>query len=81
MTMPQDQLFEFALSLPQSERADLAFQLLQSLDPEGEEVTSAAFGAELQERVEAHRRGELRSFSLEESRVILRERLSQERTP
>lgn len=81
MSMPQNQLFEFALSLPQAERADLAWQLLQSLDPPGEEVTPAEFGAELQERVEAHRRGELPSFSLDESRATIRERLSQERAP
>jgi putative addiction module component (TIGR02574 family) len=79
MTMPQDQLFASALSLPQSERADLAFQLLQSLVPPGDEVTSEEFGAELYERIEAHRRGELRSFSLEETRAIVQERLLQER--
>lgn len=78
MSMSQDQLFESALSLPQAERADLAFQLLQSLAPPGEEVASAEFGAELHERIEAHRRGELQSFSLDEARAIVQQRLSQE---
>ena len=71
MSMPQDQLFESALSLPQVERADLAFQRLQSLDPPGNEITSEEFSAELHERIEAHRRGELLDFSLEETRAIV----------
>jgi putative addiction module component (TIGR02574 family) len=65
--------------LPQSERADLAFQLLQSLTPPGEEISSEEFGAELHERVEAHRHGKLQSFSLDETRAIVQQRLSQER--
>ena len=81
MSMSQDQLFESALSLPQAERADLAFQLLQSITPPGEEVTSDQFGAELHQRIEAHRRGDLPSFSLEETRAIVRDRLSRERAP
>jgi putative addiction module component (TIGR02574 family) len=79
MSMPQGQLFESALSLPQAERADLAFRLLQSLDPSEDEVASDEFGAELYRRIEAHRRGELGGFSLEEARAIVQERLSQER--
>jgi len=79
MSMSQDQLFESVLSLPRSVRADLAFELLQSLEPPGEEIASQEFGSELHERVAAHRRGELQSFSLEETREIVRQRLSQER--
>jgi putative addiction module component (TIGR02574 family) len=73
MSIPQNQLFDFALSLPQAERADLAFQLLQSLTPPGEEVTAQEFGAELQERIAAYRRGEVPSFSLEETRRLIRQ--------
>jgi putative addiction module component (TIGR02574 family) len=76
MSIPQDQLFDFALSLPHAERADLAFQLLQSLTPPGDEITSEEFGAELRERIEAHRRGDLPSFSLEESRAIVQQRVT-----
>jgi putative addiction module component (TIGR02574 family) len=75
MSIPQDQLFDTALSLPQPERADLAFQLLQSLAPPGDEVTSDEFGAELHERIAAFRRGDLASFSLEETRQVIRQRL------
>jgi putative addiction module component (TIGR02574 family) len=77
MSPSQDQLFETALSLPQFERADLAFQLLQSLDPPGEELTTEEFGTELRERVEAYRRGEIDSTSLEETRTIIQQRLAE----
>jgi putative addiction module component (TIGR02574 family) len=79
MSTSHDQLFESALSLPQAQRADLAFQLLQSLGPPGEEVTTDEFGAKLDRRIQAHRRGELPSFDAEESRAIIRDRLAQER--
>lgn len=78
--MPQDQLFETALSLPQSERADLAFQLLQSLHPPGEEVGPDTFGAELRERVAGYRRGEIGSSTLDEARAIVQQRLSEGQT-
>jgi putative addiction module component (TIGR02574 family) len=79
MSFSQDQLFDSALSLPQEERADLAFQLLQSLTPPGEEVTSEQFGAELHERIADLRRGDLPSFGLEETRQIIRQRLQERR--
>jgi putative addiction module component (TIGR02574 family) len=78
MTLSQNPLFESALSLPQAERADLAFQLLQSLTPPGDEVSADEFGEELRQRVEAHRRGELQSFSLDETRQIIKDRLAQD---
>jgi putative addiction module component (TIGR02574 family) len=79
MSLSQNSVFESALSLPQPERADLAFQLLQSLSPPGDEISTEEFGAQLRQRVEAHRRGELQTFSLEETRQIIQERLSQDR--
>jgi putative addiction module component (TIGR02574 family) len=78
MSLSENQLFETALSLPQAERADLAFQLLQSLTPPGDEISSAELGAEIQNRIAAHRRGELDSFSLEKTPAIIRQRLSQD---
>jgi hypothetical protein len=77
MSMPQEQVFENALSLPQSQRADLAFQLLLSLEPPGELVDTEKFGAMLHERVESHRRGEMGSLSLDEARAVIRQRLSE----
>ena len=77
MSMSQDQVFETALSLPESQRADLAFQLLQSLEPPGEAVTADEFALELHARIESHRNGTMGSSSLEEARAIIRERLSE----
>jgi Putative addiction module component len=79
MSTSSNHLFDAALSLPQSERADLAFLLLQSLTPPGREVTADEFGTELHQRIDAKRHGELPSFTLEETRAIVQERLAQER--
>ena len=77
MSTSQNQFFESALALPQLERAELAFQLLQSLDLPGKEITAERFGGELRERIEAYRRGELGSSSLEETRAIVLQRLAE----
>jgi putative addiction module component (TIGR02574 family) len=79
MSASPNPLFDSALSLPQAERADLAFQLLQSLVPPGDEISEAELAAELQRRVAAHRRGEMVSYSLEETRNIVQDRLARER--
>ena len=75
MSLPLNPLFESALSLPQAERADLAFQLLQTLAPSGDEISAAEFGAELHGRIEAHRRGELPSYDLNEARKFIEQRI------
>jgi putative addiction module component (TIGR02574 family) len=79
MAMSSNPVFESALSLPQAERADLAFQLLQTLTPPGTEIAADQFAAELYERLAAHRRGDSLSYSLDETRAIIKERLAQER--
>lgn len=79
MSTSQNPLFESALSLPQAERADLAFQLLQTLAPPGEEISSDEFAAELRGRVDAHRHGELVSHDLDEARAIISKRLAESR--
>jgi len=71
MSSAPDPFLETALALPQSQRADLAFQLLQSLDPPGEEISAEQFSASLHERVESSRvessrSGNLKSHSLHE---------------
>jgi putative addiction module component (TIGR02574 family) len=76
MSTTHDSFFETALSLPTSDRANLAFRLLQSLELPGEEVSSDEFGQELRSRVEAYRRGEMPSYSLEEVREMMRQQLS-----
>jgi len=79
MSHSSDPIFETVLALPLPQRAELAFQLLQSLDPPGEEISSALFGAELHERIESSRRGETSSHSLDETRKIVEKRLSEGR--
>jgi putative addiction module component (TIGR02574 family) len=76
MSTTHDAFFESALSLPTSDRANLAFHLLQSLELPGEEISSDEFGQELRSRVEAYRRGEMPSYSLEEVREMMRQQLS-----
>jgi putative addiction module component (TIGR02574 family) len=77
MSMSQDQFLETALSLPATERADLAFQLLKSLDKPGIEISSEDFGVELRRRIEGYRRGEIKSLSLEEARVEIERRIAE----
>ena len=77
MSVSQNPFFVAALSLPQPDRADLAFQLLQSLEQPGDEISSDEFGAELQARIKLYRRGEIGSSSLEEARAIIERRLSE----
>ena len=71
MSLPENPLFETALSLQQSDRADLAFHLLQSLTPPGEEISTDELAAEIHARVAAQQCCDIKSFSLEEARAIL----------
>jgi putative addiction module component (TIGR02574 family) len=77
MSMAQDPIFETALSLPQAERADLAFLLLESLPPPGDAVSAEEFAGELRRRVEAYRAGEIQSVSLEDARATVERRLAE----
>jgi putative addiction module component (TIGR02574 family) len=79
MSTTPNPIFESALALPDTDRADLAFQLLQTLAPDGDEISDHEFAAELHARVAAHRRGELQSFTIDEARAAINERLAQER--
>jgi len=76
MTIPANHLTETALSLSQSERADLALHLLQSLTPPGNKVTDEDFGQQLHERVQDYRSGKVSSSSLDETRTIIEQAIS-----
>ena len=58
-------LLEEALALPINERADLVERLLSSLDP-SEQKIEKLWAAEVEERIDAFERGELRTTSAEE---------------
>jgi putative addiction module component (TIGR02574 family) len=77
MSISQEELFDSALSLPQAERADLAFQLLQTLHPPGDEIPAEEFQAQLHDRITAYKRGEIASVSLDEAREAMRRRLTE----
>ncbi len=79
MSSAPEPFLESALALPQSQRADLAFQLLQSLDPPGKEISTEQFGASLHERVKSARSGDIESHNLDEARAIVEKRLAEGR--
>ena len=51
MNPPAQKVLEDALRLPNSERADLAASLIDSLDPKFDENAQSAWDAEIQRRV------------------------------
>ncbi|MCG8449991.1 MAG: addiction module protein [Pirellulales bacterium] len=68
---------ESALSLPQSQRADMARQLLQSLDQPGEEISAEEFSQQIHDRVEKYRSGDIGSCSLDEAREIIEKKIAE----
>jgi putative addiction module component (TIGR02574 family) len=54
------ELLQSALALPEGERAEIAASLIRSLDTETDEDVDAAWATEIQRRVEAIDRGEVR---------------------
>jgi len=52
MNATSQQLYTSALKLPDSERAELAAWLIESLDPTVDDDVDAAWGAEIQRRIE-----------------------------
>jgi putative addiction module component (TIGR02574 family) len=76
MNATHAELFASVLALPQTERADLAYQLLQSLDPPGADAASPDFGEKLLKRARAAQRGEIDSISLEEMRASMNQRFN-----
>jgi putative addiction module component (TIGR02574 family) len=60
MNTQSQELLQSALALPEAERAEMAASLIRSLDPETDENVDAAWASEIQRRVEAIDRGEVR---------------------
>ncbi|WP_417735556.1 addiction module protein [Rosistilla oblonga] len=59
MNTQSQQLLESALSLPESDRAEIAASLIHSLDTESDEDADAAWAAEIQRRVESIDNGQV----------------------
>ena len=60
MNSQSQQILRFALALPESDRAEIAASLIQSLDTETDEDVDAAWAAEIQRRIESIDNGEVK---------------------
>ena len=56
------EVFREALSLPPEERAELADRLMSSLDPPSQESLDLLWGDEVEERLAAFDRGEIKAI-------------------
>ena len=68
MTQEAAELLKKALSLPASERADLAGSLIESLDDTQDEAVAAAWDEEVARRMADIDSGAVKPVSLEEAR-------------
>ena len=77
MSLPSSQVHEAALALPVAERAELAYELLQSLKPPtGTSEDSPGFEDELQRRVQAFESGETSAADWEGVSARLRQAMA-----
>jgi putative addiction module component (TIGR02574 family) len=60
MTAEFQNVLQTALALPDSDRAEIAASLIRSLDTETDEDVDAAWAAEIQRRIEAIDKGEVK---------------------
>ena len=75
MTKAAEDILDDALALPLDQRAELAAELLASLDGEPDEAVEEAWTAEIVRRVERIQRGEAKGRPWEEIRAELEQRL------
>ena len=76
--MDQAQIFDAAFSLSDETRADLAFQLLQTLKPtDGLSEEDSAFADELERRVQAYESGQTTADDWDTVAGRLRQELEQ----
>jgi putative addiction module component (TIGR02574 family) len=68
MTRPADPVTEAALRLPESERADLAARLIDSLDPTRDDDVESAWDREVLGRLDDLDQGRVRPVSWAEAR-------------
>ena len=66
MTGQAERIFEQALGLPSSERAELAGRLLESLAPSTDARIDALWAAEAESRIAAYHRGDISAIPAEE---------------
>jgi putative addiction module component (TIGR02574 family) len=73
MSIPATLLFEEALHLPESLRADLAARLLESLDFASEEDVEQAWAEEIRNRLEDIQKGRAKPIPWAEARKLILE--------
>lgn len=79
MTRDVAELFREASALPESDRAELAGRLLQSLHGEPDEDVEAAWAEEIERRVRQIDSGEVKTIPWAEVRAKLYARLNERR--
>jgi putative addiction module component, TIGR02574 family len=79
MSQSVEKLFREASDLPETERAELAGMLLDSLESERDEGVEAAWAEEIERRVRQIESGEVRTIPWEEVRAKLYASLNEER--
>jgi putative addiction module component (TIGR02574 family) len=67
------QIEQAALQLPEAERAGLAARLIESLDPAMDDDAEAAWGEEIQKRIEEIDQGKVPMISWEDARRMILE--------
>jgi putative addiction module component (TIGR02574 family) len=73
MTRTAEQLLSDALTLSESERAELAAKLLDTLDPESDEGYAQAWEAEIRTRVEELDSGKVQAVPWQTAREMIRQ--------
>lgn len=68
MTEETSQLLQAALRLPESERADLAVKLIESLDPPKGDDAEAVWSQEILQRIDELRMGQVKAVPWPEAR-------------
>ena len=71
----EDEILAIALSLPDSARAHIASELLQSLEGEGQAAIDALWAQEAESRIDAFERGDLEAIPGPEALTALKVRL------
>ncbi len=79
MSRNVEELFRQAAELPETERAELAALLLESIEGEPDEGVEAAWAEEVERRVRQIETGEVKTIPWEEVRTKLHARLNEAR--
>lgn len=76
MSTEGQQFIEVALTLPESERAEIAARLIRSLEPEGGDDVDAAWSAEIEKRIRSIDDGSAKLIPWDEVRQEIDGRLN-----